>query len=311
MNPVKTGFAVGYLDEPDTLAQVFGALQSIHGRDYGFSVSHWRAATTLESAPGRCRYCFVVDATDAYITLRAGDRVRGAPIGEAFQPTEPEWAEVVAPVEEPLWPGDVVCVDGERAHPIEIHGAVTVFEVETVAHMPRQINEVAIDYPLPTAAFLRYLTDKPGGCAAYPGAFRREALPPVRTSQDAEDRRGVNRVNEHTLDMRSDRAPKPEAHHHGPVAIAAGQSVNHSETAIVLPRSVYGLPPMAGDGEECVVTFPDATGAPGESVRVVVRPGAVVVTPATVEGVAGHRFENAFAMLIAIPGFVSPHHTIG
>ncbi len=119
---------------------------------------------------------------------------------------------------------------------VTIVGTVTCFEVETEATA----------YPLPTVAFLRHLTDFPGGCAAYPGAFRREALPPVRALVGALDQRGVNRVNEHTLDMRIDRHPRPQPHHHGPVTIGGGGVVNHSETALVLPRTRYALPPLQG-----------------------------------------------------------------
>jgi len=45
---------------------------------------------------------------------------------------------------------------------------------------------------------------------------------------------------------------------------------------------------------------------PSDTLVVPVRPGSIVVSPATPEGVVGHCFENAFAMLVAIPGFVAP-----
>jgi hypothetical protein len=35
-----------------------------------------------------------------------------------------------------------------------------------------------------------------------------------------------------------------------------------------------------------------------------------VVTPATVTTLVGHRFMDAFAMLVAIPGFVAPSGSI-
>ena len=38
-----------------------------------------------------------------------------------------------------------------------------------------------------------------------------------------------------------------------------------------------------------------------------VRPGSLVVTPSTGERLYGHAFENAFAMLVAVPGFVAPY----
>src|SRR5690606_19305346 len=123
----------------------------------------------------------------------------------------------------------------------------------------------------------------------------------------APDQRGVHRVNEHTLDMRRDRTPRPQPHHHGPVASANRVVVNHSETALVLPRASYHLPPF-GDQSETpesgrVIFYPNV-GNPAERVVVPVRPGSILVTPATTAGIAGHCFENAFAMLVAIPGFV-------
>jgi hypothetical protein len=90
--------------------------------------------------------------------------------------------------------------------------------------------------------------------------------------------------------------------------------VNHSETAIILPRALYGLPPVNEpvDGIENgrVVIYRQAITYPTDTTVMPVRPGSVVVTPATTDGIAGHCFENAFAMLLAIPGFVSPHNAI-
>jgi hypothetical protein len=201
-------------------------------------------------------------------------------------------------VEEELWPGDVLCVD--EAQPLKVRGDLVSFHVESEASA----------YPLPTVAFLRHLSDRPGGCAAYPGAFRREALPPLRAAAGAADQRGANRVNEHTLDMRVDRTPGPQPHHHGPVAVGEGRVVNHSETALVLPRARYGLPAVDEPETGRVLIYRRPTIDPSDTVVIPVRPGSIVVTPATVEGIAGHRFENAFAMLLAIPGFVSPHGAI-
>jgi hypothetical protein len=124
--------------------------------------------------------------------------------------------------------------------------------------------------------------------------------------------------------MRIDRDPRPRPHHHGPVTTGAGNKVNHSETALVLPRSRYALPPFrlqegspqasagARDHSESgqIVIYHQPATDPSDTITVPVRPGSVVVTPATVDHVAGHCFENAFAMLVAIPGFVSPHHNI-
>ncbi|MCC6169994.1 MAG: hypothetical protein IT329_22440, partial [Caldilineaceae bacterium] len=170
-------------------------------------------------------------------------------------------------------------------------------------------------YAAPQAALLRHLPDKPGGCASYAGAFRREALPPVRATgsggaEGTVDQRGVNRVNEHTLDMRHDRLPLPSRHRHAPVAVGGGRSVAHSEIALVLSRPAYGLPEVTGESEGRVVLYTCPELDPAQTVEVALRPGSIVVTPASETGVAGHYFANAFAMLVAIPGFVSPAQPI-
>lgn len=262
------------------MEQVFDALRELHGPSYDFALRRWRGMITFGSTPGKVRHFFVVEAAKTCQVY-------------------PDLAGLSAP----LWPGDVFCI-GPGDGPIRVEGDGVALEVITEAS----------GYPAPRLVHLRDLSDKPGGCAAYPGAFRREALPPVRPAADADDRRGVNRVNEHTLDMRYDRTPPPIRHCHGPVAVGAGQSVNHSETAIVLPRSVYGLPPVkdgSHSGEEghvIIYTCPLEDSA--AQVRVPVRPGSVIVTPAGSRQVMGHAFENAFAMLVAIPGFVAPYHML-
>jgi hypothetical protein len=296
----KTTVAVGHIDDPASMDALCKILAAIHGPEYILSVVRWRGQTTLTAPRGRQRFCFVMEEEKVRVLLAPGQRVRGVPASGPYQRLEEHWGEVIAPVEEELWPGDVLCINGNQRQPIIVTGNVTCFQVETEATA----------YPLPTVAFLRHLNDRPGGCAAYPGAFRREALPPVRAAAGAEDQRGVNRVNEHTLDMRSDRTPRPQPHHHGPVAIGAGARVNHSETALVLPRARYNLPFVDEPETGRVVIYPQATTDPADTMVVPVRPGSVVVTPATSDGIVGHCFENAFAMLVAIPGFVSPHCSI-
>jgi hypothetical protein len=292
---------VGHLDDDASMDGVCQALAAIHGPAYAFSVVHWHGQRALTAQPGHYRFCFVLEAEAAHILLAPGQRVRGIPSNGPYQQFEEHWAITTASVEEELWPGDVLCVESDQ--PVAVNGSVICFQVETEATA----------YPLPSVAFLRHLSDRPGGCAAYVGAFRREALPPVRAVAGTPDQRGVNRINQHTLDMRSDRYPSPQPHCHGPVAAGTGVVVNHSETAFVLPRARYALPPMFGHGdrgeEGHVILYPEASDPTTQQV-VSVRPGSVVVTPATKHGVAGHCFENAFAMLVAIPGFVSPHKAI-
>ncbi len=266
----------GHIDDADSMRGVIDALREFHGPEYDFAVRSWHGMITFGSSPGRTRHFFVVEADQ---TCQVWENLAG--LGEA------------------LWPGDVFCVrpgDG----PIRVEGDGVAFEVATETS----------SYPAPRIVHLRDLTDKPGGCAVYPGAFRREALPPVRPAADGADRRGVNRVNQHTLDMRSDRNPPPIRHCHGPVAIGPQATVNHSETAIVLPRAVYGLPEMGKSDRGWVVIYPDPVATPSITVTIPVRPGSVIVTPASSQRVMGHAFENAFAMLIAIPGFVAPYHML-
>lgn len=297
---------VGHIDDAASMDAVCAALAAIHGESYSFRVARWQDAATLSAPAGRQHFYFVMQSDNAHIRLDVGQRVRGVPNTGPYQRLEEHWGEVTAAHEAELWPGDVLCVDAEQH--VAVNGKATCFQAEAEATA----------YPLPTVAFLRHLRDYPGGCAAYPGAFRREALPPMRAEADAADQRGPNRVNEHTLDMRFDRTPQPQPHHHGPVAIEAGSRsggvvVNHSETALVLPRAIYDLPPIADrDNQEMgrVVIYRQPTVNPADTEIVPVRPGSVVVTPATTDGVVGHRFDNAFAMLVAIPGFVSPHASI-
>jgi hypothetical protein len=73
---------------------------------------------------------------------------------------------------------------------------------------------------------------------------------------------------------------------------------------------VYGLPEVdqADHGHIRLYRRPQADLSDQQVVPV--RPGSIVVTPAAVDGVVGHCFENAFAMLVAIPGFVSPYNFI-
>ena len=267
---------IGHIDDPKSMERVITALRAAHGPEYDFALRRWQGMITFGSSPGRTRHFFVVEASQ---TCQVWENLAG--------------------LSSALWPGDVFCVNAGD-EPIRVEGEGVAFEVTTENS----------GYPAPRLVHLRDLTDHPGGCAAYPGAFRREALPPVRPAADAADRRGVNRVNEHTLDMRMDRTPPPIRHCHGPVAIGPGATVNHSETAIILPRSVYGLPAVDQTDESHVVIYTRPLEEPSAQVVIPVRPGSVIVTPASNEQVMGHAFENAFAMLVAIPGFVAPYRML-
>lgn len=288
---------VAHIDDPDAINRLLNTLRALHGAPYEFAVGRWAGAVRLVAPLGRTVYRFFLETTDATVQLRQGDQVRGPTPNGSYRMMDESLAEVVEETRETLWPGDVVTA---AAEPVTLTGRGVYFDVITEA----------TDYPAPRAAFLRNLRDQPGGCAAYPGAFRREALPPQRPAADDADRRGVNRVNEHTLDMRIDRRPPPIRHYHGPVPLGDGLVVNHSEIALVLPRAIYGLPAVDQTDEGHVLIYRRPAEDPTDTLTIPVRPGSIVVTPATPENTMGHCFENCFAMLVAIPGFVAPYNMI-
>jgi hypothetical protein len=299
MSSYFTDPPVAHIDDPESVAEVLQVLRALHP-GYEFAVDRWEGVTSLEALPGQVIHRFVVAAEGAEVELHPGEWVRGAPEDGPYTTQEAGLAQVTTAHREALWPGDVLCVDGSDAQGTILHGAGSYFDV---------ITEVS-GYRAPRLALLRNLGSIPGGCAAYPGAFRREALPPDRPLPGSEDHRGANRVNEHTLDMRIDRNPPPIRHYHGPIQIGADRFINHSETAIVLPRSVYNLPEVDQPDAGHAVIYRRPAEDPIDQVVIPVRPGSIIVTPATIEQVMGHAFENCFAMLVAIPGFVAPYNFI-
>jgi hypothetical protein len=299
MSSYFTDPPVAHIDDADSAAALLRVLRGLHP-GYDFAVGRWEGATALEPLPGQMIHRFVAAAEGAEVDLHPGELVRGAPADGPYTEQKEELAQVTAAHREALWPGDVLCVAAIDAQGTILHGAGSYFDV---------ITEVS-GYRAPRLALLRNLGSIPGGCAAYPDAFRREALPPDRPLPGSEDGRGVNRVNEHTLDMRIDRTPPPIRHYHGPIQIGAARFINHSETAIVLPRSVYDLPEVDQPDAGHVVIYRRPAEDPTDQVVIPVRPGSIIVTPATTEQVMGHAFENCFAMLVAIPGFVAPYNFI-
>lgn len=287
---------IAHVDDAQSLSEVIEALRAIHGPEYEFAVGRWEGETLFRGREGQVACRFVVEAERATILLRKGDLVRGPAPGGPYRSLDGAFAETTASHAEAVWPGDVLSADRRTGDGVVLNGRGTYFEVVA--------EETA--YRAPRLAMLRHLPSRPGGCAAYPEAFRRETLPPERPEQWAEDRRGTNRVNEHTLDMRFDRTPPPTRHYHGQVLCGGGRVVNHSETAILLRRSVYGLPEVGGSEEGHAVIYRRPAEDPSDRFVAPVRPGSIVVSPATEEGAVGHCFENAFAMLVAIPGFVAP-----
>lgn len=288
---------VAHLNDTDAINALLNALRTLHGPAYEFAVGRWAGEVRLVAPLGRTVYRFLMETADASVHLQSSDLVRGPRPDGPYQSVAEAVAAVGADHQEALWPGDVVTA---TSTPVTLTGRGVYFDV---------ITETT-DYPTPRAAFLRNLRDQPGGCAAYPGAFRREAIPPQRPAPGDIDRRGVNRVNEHTLDMRIDRHPPPIRHYHGPIALGNDQVVNHSEVALVLPRAIYGLPEVDQTDEGHVLIYQRPAEDPTDTVIIPVRPGSIVVTPATPELTMGHCFENCFAMLVAIPGFVGPYHMI-
>ncbi len=290
-----TEVPIAHIEDEQSLARVLEVLRALHGAEYIFAVQRWDGETRLDAPPGSMAYRFVIAAEQAAASLQPGDLVRGPSPGGPYRRLDSELAEVTAACIEALWPGDVLVAGGSAGAGVVVTGRGVYFEVIAPA----------TPYHAPALALLRNLPDRPRGCAAYPGAFRREALPP-EPSEAGDDRRGVNRVNGHALDMRSDRTPPPSAHYHSPVPCGGGQAVSHSETALILPRRAYGLPPVAGADEGHAIIYCRPAEDPSDRVRILLRPGALIVTPATDRWVMGHCFENAFAMLVAIPGFVAP-----
>lgn len=289
---------VAHIDDPSATATLLATLRELHGPTYEFAVGQWGGTVHLIAPPGAVIYRFCIETDSAQVELQPGDLVRGAEKTGPYSRIDDPLAEVTAVHNAELWPGDVVTATDQKE--VTLFGSGRYFEVTVEA----------TEYCAPRAAFLRNLSDHPGGCAAYPGAFRREAIPPQKPEAGAKDQRGANRINEHTLDMRIDRNPTPIRHYHGPIATDEGQFVNHSEIAIVLPRSIYGLPEVDQTDRGHVLIYRQPAVDPTDTVKLPVRPGSIVVTPATVEQTMGHCFENCFAMLIAIPGFVAPYHMI-
>lgn len=299
MSPEAAGeeLPVAHVDDEAGTARLIALLSRLHGPDYEFAVRTYRGGLSLYPVPHRLQALFFLRASSSAVTLYAGDLVRGPDANLPCRMAEQGLHEITERTYTPVWPGDTLCVDGRSRSMAALSGQGAYLSV----------TAPLTDYAAPRLSVLRNLRDLPGGCAAYKGAFRREALPPARQPEGAEDARGPNRVNMHALDMRTDRDPPPSRHHHGPVPIGEGRKAAHSETALVLPRAVYGLPPHAGDESEHIVLYPDVLGKPEHQVRVPAPPGTIAVTPAAADCTMGHAFENAFAMLVAIPGFVSPY----
>ena len=281
---------VAHIDNPDSITELVQALRDIHGPSFDFGVHHWQGETQLTAPSNQTVYRFVMRAKNATISLNKGDLVRG------LRDTTEPLATVDQDIQEPLWPGDAIVTNQDLGDAI-IQGTGVYYEITTET----------TDYQAPKVAFLRNLPDLPGGCAAYENAFRREVIRPEPPPSNTADKRGTNRVNEHTLDMRPDRLPLPSKHHHGQVQTSNGM-INHTETALVLPRSVYRLPLPNNTEDGCATIFRDPINkSTSDAFTIPVSPGSIVVTPSTENGIYGHSFTNALAMLVAVPGFVAPY----
>jgi len=291
---------IAHINDAASVSALIAALQGLHGPDYEFAIGQWEGETPILPRQGRMIYRFIIEAAGAAVTLQPGDLIRGPAPAGPYRPLDGAFAHVTRLHREALWPGDALTVEAKAGEGVRLAGRGVYFEVVT--------EQTA--YRAPRLAMLRHLPDHPGGCAAYPGAFRRETLPPQRPGAADKDRRGLNRVNEHTLDMRFDRFPPPTRHYHGPLQGEGGQLLNHSEIAIVLSRSVYGLPEVDQPDRGHARLYLRPAEDPTDQVVVPLRPGFIVVTPATAGQVVGHCFANAFAMLVAIPGFIAPYNLI-
>ena len=286
-----------HVDDGAATERLTDALADIHGEPYGFAIRRWEGSTVFESDENRVTYHVVIKADDASTTVQPGDPVRGPPPEAPYREPVAGLPTARKAHTAAIWPGDVIVLQPEEA-PVELTGAGATFEVRAPATA----------YPAPRFGFLRNMSDDAGGCAEYEQAFRREVLPPEVSAEEG-DTRGVNRVNQHTLDMRHDREPTPVQHCHAPVATGDGP-VPHTETTVVLDRSTYDLPSVDGSDRH-VRLFRRPREDPTDWVDVPVKPGSIVVTPATERRVYGHCFRNAFAALVAVPGFTAPLIEVG
>jgi len=290
---------VGHVDDAESIERLACAYSDLHDGRVSITVGNWEGDTTWRPAAGQTRYLFVVRSRKSRLSLDKGTAVRGG-IGDIYECHPDSHPRLHQNHAEELWPGDAIVLE-DHAPPAHVTGDGVYFEVATEPS----------GYPAPRLSLLRNLTDRAGGCAPYEGAFRRETLPPDPVPANAESQIGTNRVNEHTLDMRYDRQPLPTKHHHGTVTGPGSVTLSHTETAVVLSRHTYGLPPVGNSEEGHAVLYRDPLEkGTQDAFRVPVRPGSIVVTPSTPDRLYGHCFENAFAMLVAIPGFVVPYEMI-
>lgn len=293
-----TEIPTAHVADDASTAALAETLNDIHGRPYEFSIGRWSGRTVLQPDPVRTSYHIVIEAEDSTVAVGTGDLVRGPPPDLSTGQSDSRFARAIDSRTVDIRPGDVITL-GPDDDPVELTGSGTRFEVLTER----------TSYRAARFSFLRHVNDEAAGCAVYEGAFRREVLPP-EPSDDEDDARGVNRINQHTIDMRHDREPRPVQHCHAPVTTGQGGRVNHTETAIVLDRSTYGLPPVE-ESEGHVRIFRRPHEDASDRFDLPVEPGSIVVTPATTERVYGHCFRNTFAILVAVPGFTAPLTEIG
>ena len=287
-----------HIDDTASTAELTETLRNIHQAQYEFAVRRWNGRQVVEPAVDRVAHVLVIESEGSRVTVNTGDSVLGRPAKGSYRRTEGRFATATESHTAAIQPGDVIAVEpGDE--PVGLTGSGTAFEVRTEQ----------TSYGTPRFAFLRNIPDDAAGCAEYEGAFRREVLPP-EPSNRAGDALGTNRVNVHTLDMRHDRKPEPVQHCHAPVSVGDGSRMNHTETAIVLDRATYDLPPVE-ESDQHVRIFRRPEQDPTDWFDLSVEPGSIVVTPATENRVYGHCFRNTFAALVAVPSFTAPLIEIG
>jgi len=292
--PVPTA----HVDNEQSTSELTDTLNDIHGEPFDFTIDRWEPGTVLEPTATRVVYHVVIEADSSSVTVTPGDTVRGRPPDGPYEQADGPLARATRANEMEVRPGDVITVrPGDD--PVELAGTGTYLAVST--------EQTA--YPAAKFAFVRHVPDDVGGCAEYEDAFRREVLPPVQ-SDAGDDARGVNRVNMHLIDMRHDREPTPVQHCHASVTAGDGERVPHTETAIILDRSTYDLPPVE-DSDQHVRVFRRPHEDDSDWVDVPVEPGSILVTPATETEAYGHCFRNTFAALVAVPSFTAPLIELG
>lgn len=184
---------------------------------------------------------------------------------------EDSWEKIMA--------GDqlIVCQDEK----LLVRGSFSCFSIE---HIERKTSHIS------SVRRLRFLRDTAGGCSPGFDPFRR--LPTTWFSNyPNETNDGLNFFNNHVVNIPAENSP---THFHPPVPIGGGMA--QTEFYLVLDPKEYNL---STAGEESFITlYPDLNDL-SQFATYSLQPGMFVYMPPG----TGHRGQNVFALIMAIPGF--------